>query len=99
MPNYTYQVIHPDGSEGECFEYTQRMSEPPLTEHPDTGEKVVRVFSVPHIAGTANERIQKQIMSDQNLDRLGFTKYVKNGKGQYEKHVGDKKAPDRLSAD
>ena len=95
MPVYTYQVIQDDGTEGEVFEYAHSMSEPALCEHPETGEKVVRVFHAPHIAGTGNERIQKQNTSDKNLDRLGFTKYVKNGKGHYEKHVG--KGPDQLS--
>jgi len=96
MPTYTYQVIHDDGSEGEIFEYTQRMSEPPLEEHPETGERVVRVFVSPHIAGNSHERIQKQTASDKNLERLGFTKYVRNGKGHYEKHVGDAKLPSSL---
>lgn len=98
MPTYTYQVIHEDGTEGEVFEYVQRMSDPHLTEHPETGERVVRVFVAPHIAGRSHERIQKQIASDSNLERLGFTKYVKNGSGHYEKHVGDAKLPGDLHA-
>lgn len=99
MPLYTYQVIGDDGSEGEIFEYAHKMSDPPLEEHPETGEKVVRVFQAPHIAGYGNERLEKERTSDKNLDRLGFTKYVKNGKGHYEKHVGDSRAPETLSAD
>ncbi|MFM1920555.1 MAG: hypothetical protein RLZZ303_2189 [Candidatus Hydrogenedentota bacterium] len=99
MPTYTYQVIREDGSEGEVFEYVQRMSDPPLEEHPDTGEKVVRVFVSPHIAGRSHERIQKQTASDDNLARLGFAKYVRNGKGHYEKHVGDAKLPGELHSD
>lgn len=97
MPTYTYQVIHEDGTEGETFEYVQSMKEDALTLHPETGEKVVRVFQAPHVAGSSHERIQKQHQSDKNLDRLGFTKYVRNGKGHYEKHVG--KGPDSLHAD
>lgn len=96
MPVYTYQIIHDDGSEGETFDYVQSMSEPPLTEHPETGENVVRVFQSPHIGGSSNERIQKQNASDKNLERLGFTKYVRNGKGHYEKHVGT--GPESLHA-
>jgi len=94
MPTYTYQVIHEDGSEGEVFTAMHGMSEPPLAEHPETGEKVVRIFDAPHIAGSGHERVQKQNMSDKNLDRLGFTKYVRNGKGHYEKRVG--KGPTEL---
>ncbi|MCF6284489.1 MAG: FmdB family transcriptional regulator [Candidatus Hydrogenedentes bacterium] len=94
MPVYTYQVIHDDGTEGEVFDHVQSMGEAALTEHPETGEEVVRVFQAPHIAGSSNERLQKQASSDKNLERLGFTKYVRNGKGHYEKHVG--KGPDSL---
>jgi predicted nucleic acid-binding Zn ribbon protein len=91
MPEYTYQVIHKDGSEGEMFEVIHRMSDPALTEHPETGEKVVRVFSPPNVAdSTSNhERVQKQRLSDKNLDRLGFTKYQRNGKGHYERTAGN----------
>jgi predicted nucleic acid-binding Zn ribbon protein len=98
MPIYTYQVIHDDGTEGAIFEMVHSMSEATLTQHPETGEKVVRVYQPTHIAGSGNERIQKQNTSDKNLDRLGFTKYVRNGKGNYEKHVGAG-GPDRLSVD
>ena len=98
MPTYTYQVINEDGTEGEIFEWIHRMSDPALTTHPETGEPVVRVFSAPHVAGYGNERLGKQMTSDKNLEKLGFTKYVRNGKGHYEKRVG-KDGPDRLQAD
>lgn len=97
MPIYTYQVIHDDGSPGEIFEVTRGMNEPPLTEHPETGEKVARVYHAPHVAGWANERVHKQQASDKNLERLGFTKYVRSGKGHYEKHAGQ--GPDTLTSD
>ena len=95
MPTYRYQIVREDGSEGPVFEFVHGMNEPPLTEHPETGEPVVRVFSAPHVAGRYNERVEKQSMSNKNLERLGFTKYVRNGKGNYEKHAG--KGPERLS--
>jgi len=98
MPIYTYQVIHEDGSEGEVFEIAHGMNEPALTHHPETGERVARVFSAPHIAGWANERMGKQMMDNKNLERLGFTKYVRNGKGHYERHAG-KEGPKTLSVD
>jgi predicted nucleic acid-binding Zn ribbon protein len=37
MPLYVYQVIEADGSDGEVFEVLQRISEAPLTVHPDNG--------------------------------------------------------------
>lgn len=90
MPTYTYQVIKKDGSEGEIFEVVHRMSDPTLTEHPETGEKVVRVFMAPHVAdsNSSHERIQKQRLDDKNLERLGFTKFQRNGKGHYERTAG-----------
>ena len=45
---YVYEVVLPDGSGGEQFEVLQRMSEDPLTKHPETGEPVRRVFGEPN---------------------------------------------------
>lgn len=98
MPVYTYQVIHDDGTEGEIFEHVHGMSEPALEEHPETGEKVVRVFQAPHVASRYNDRHVKKQIDDKNLDRLGFTKYVRNGKGHYERTAG-KAGPERLSSE
>lgn len=88
MPLYTYQVIHEDGTEGEIIEVFQKADDPPLQFHPKTGEKVVRVFKPVHIAGWGNERVAKQILSDKNLAEKGFTKYVRSGKGYYERTTG-----------
>ncbi len=88
MPTYVYQVIREDGSEGETFEVFQKMTDDPLTEHPETGEPVRRVVQAPNIAGQWSESGTRQKLSDKNLDRLGFTKYVKAGDGTYEKRAG-----------
>jgi hypothetical protein len=88
MPTYVYQVINDDGSDGETFEVVQKMSDPPLTRHPETGAPVRRVIQAPNIAGKWSQGATKQMLSDSNLDRLGFTKYQKTGKGQYEKRAG-----------
>ena len=45
MPTYVYAIIRPDGSDGETFEVFQRMSDPPLEKHPETGQPVRRVLS------------------------------------------------------
>jgi hypothetical protein len=97
MPLYTYQVVHEDGSPGDTFTVSRRMSDPPLETHPETGEKVVRVFEAAHIAGWSHERNSKQLTSDKNLEKLGFTKYVRSGHGQYEKRVGT--GPEHISSD
>jgi hypothetical protein len=91
MPTYVYQVIEEDGSEGVVFEVVQTMSEDPLTTHPETGRPVKRIPQAPNIGGA------KSMLSDKNLDRLGFTKYQNAGGGHYEKRAGS--GPDLLSAD
>ena len=99
MPTYVYQVINDDGSEGEVFEVMQKMSDPPLTTHPETGQKVRRIPAVPNIAGEHSESATKRKLSDKNLDRLGFTKYQRAGGGHYEKRAGsgpDVKVPERV---
>lgn len=88
MPLYTYQVVRDDGSLGEPFEVFRKMSDPPLTAHPETGEPVQRVFIAPNVAYTHTEAAVKSKTSDKNLDRLGFTKYQKEGDGVYRKTAG-----------
>jgi len=97
MPTYVYQVIKPDESEGEIFEVIQKMSEPALTVHPETGEPVQRVITAPNLPGKWSDAATKNKLSDKNLDRLGFTKYQRAGDGTYEKRAG--KGPNAISAD
>lgn len=99
MPSYMYEIVEKDGSGGQQFEVVQPMSEPPLTEHPELGTPVRRVFMPPHIGGNkwSDRAMVKNVADDNKLDRLGFTKYVKSGDGTYEKAVG--KGPDIISAD
>ena len=97
MPTYVYQVITEDGSDGEIFEVVQKMSEEPLTKHPETGEAVRRIPQAPHIAGDYSDSATKQKLSNKNLDRLGFTKYERAGDGRFEKKAG--KGPNVISAD
>jgi len=98
MPVYTYQVVHDDGTEGETFDVIRKMSDPPLKTHPDTGEPVKRIYQAIHIAGSDNERHVKASLSDSNLEAKGFTKYVRNGKGHYDRTAG-KGGPSHISAD
>lgn len=88
MPVYTYQLINEDGSDGETFDVVRGMKEEPLTHHPDTGQPCKRIFQPIHIAGMTSELHKKTLLSDSNLSKNGFTKYVKNGKGHYERQVG-----------
>ncbi len=96
MPVYVYQVIEEDGGEGEVFEVQQRMSEPPLTTHPETGKRVVRVIQPPMVGGRHSEASVKKNLSPDRLGKLGFTRYQRAGGGFYEKTSGS--GPDVLSA-
>ncbi len=98
MPIYIYEIILPDGSAGPQFEHVQRITDPPLTSHPETGEPVRRVIQPPFIGGTWSDSAMTRSMQDnRKLERLGFTKYVKSGDGVYEKRAG--KGPNVISRD
>ena len=89
MPTYVYEVVQENGEPGERFEVVQTMSDEPLTAHPETGEPVRRVILPPNIAGKWTDRkVSQNVSNDKNLERLGFTKYVKTDTGRYEKTLG-----------
>ncbi|MEM1166316.1 MAG: FmdB family transcriptional regulator [Planctomycetota bacterium] len=96
MPTYVYETVTDDGSPGERFELTQRMSDAALTTHPTTGEPVRRVPMAPNIGGDYTDVRERSTLSDANLDRLGFTKYERSGDGQMAKKFG--KGPGELNA-
>ncbi|MFN8708426.1 MAG: FmdB family transcriptional regulator [Planctomyces sp.] len=95
MPMYLYEVVGPDGRGGETFEMLQSIHSEPLTHHPDTGLPVRRMVTAPHVPKKNIDGKIKADLSDRNLDRLGFTKYVKSSKGTYEKATGT--GPDLIS--
>ena len=98
MPTYVYEVVLPDGTGGERFEVIQRMSDPVLTTHPETGEPVRKVITAAYFSGKWSDAEAKRTLNDdKRLGELGFTKYVKSSKGTYEKRAGD--GPDLISAD
>lgn len=98
MPTYVYEVVHEDGTPGERFEVIQKMSDPTLTTHPETGEEVRRVISAAFISGKWSDAEAKRTLNDdKRLGDLGFTKYVKSSDGTYEKRAGD--GPDLIKRD
>jgi predicted nucleic acid-binding Zn ribbon protein len=98
MPLYVYETVLPDGSSGEQFEFVQSIKDPPLTQHPETGEPVRRVIQPVFIGGMWTESsMHRSMKDDKKLDKLGFTKYVKAGDGVYEKRAG--KGPDTITRD
>ena len=96
MPTYVYAMVNPDGSDGATFEFMQRMTDTPLTKHPETGEPVRRVPTMPNLSLQWSEGANRDKLSDKNLGRLGFTKYQNAGDGRFEKRAGS--GPDSISA-
>ncbi len=94
MPLYQYELIEPDGGQGEVFEVLQRMSAAPLEAHPETGQPCRRILSAPNAPRTWTDQHAKAATSDGSLERKGFTKYVKGTGGKYEKMFG--KGPDLI---
>jgi len=100
MPTYVYQEILPDGSDGEAFEYIQRMSDAALKTHPVTGNAVRKVFHAPNVSTQYTEGSTQKKLSDENIEKHGFTRYEKDKvTGRYNKTAGkDKRAPDVVDA-
>ena len=96
MPTYVYEVLdRKNVPTGERFEVVQTMADEPLTEHPETGQTVRRVFVPFRIAGKMSPmHTDKALNDDRKLEKLGFTKYVKSSDGKYDRVVG--KGPDIL---
>jgi len=86
MPTYVYAVVNEDGSDGDTFEVIQKMIDPLLKEHPETGQPVRRVI-LPPMLNTKGAGSRYQDPSYQ--EKMGFTRYEKSGDGTYEKAFGD----------
>lgn len=93
MPVYVYEVVLEEDEPGQLFEVVQGIHDPPLTEHPTTGQPVRRVIQPPNIGGKWGSR--KAILDPGNLERQGFTRYEKTADGQWEKTAG-RAGPDRI---
>lgn len=89
MPLYEYVIFDSDGSEVGTLEVLQRISDPPLKKHPETGQKVQRVMAAPSVKKKYSGGPIRGDTSNKNLERLGFTKYQKSKAGTYEKILGD----------
>lgn len=99
MPTYVYEVLGKDGKPtGETFEVVQSMKEDALTKQPETGKPCRRAIVAPNIAGKWSDIKGKGALSNKNLERMGFTKYERKGKG-YMERVAGKQGPKSISAD
>lgn len=95
MPIYVYETMPADGAEPMRFEVMQRIAEPALSEHPETGEPVRRVITAPALALKHSSRREREVLSDDNLARHGFSRYERAGDGTYER-TGGKAGPRRI---
>ena len=100
MPIYIYQEILSDGTDGDIFECVQSMSESALRFHPKTGNPVRKIFHAPNVTIKYTAGSTKNKLSDQNIEKHGFTRYEKDKiTGRYHKTAGkDKRAPDVVDA-
>lgn len=97
MPTYVYEILDKKGQPtGETFETIQSIKAEALSKHPETGEPVRRAIVAPNLGLHASNA--KARMSNKNLERLGFTKYERKGKGYMEKVAG-KAGPKGLAAE
>ncbi len=97
MPTYVYAYLDKDGKPtDEVFELVQPISADPLKKH--NGRPVQRIPQAPNIAGKWSDLKSKSVLSNKNLERLGFTKYEKRGDGYMERTAG-KMGPRSISTD
>ena len=73
---------------------------PPLIAHPKTGNPVRKVFHSPNVSNKYTEASTKNKLTDENVEKHGFTRYEKDKlTGRYNKTAGkDKRAPDVVDA-
>lgn len=96
MPVYVYEIVKPDGSAGPRFEVEHSMQEPALTVHPATGEPIRRIYEPPNLTTRYTDGALRKKLDDKNIERAGFTKYVRDKvTGNYHKTAGkDAAAPE-----
>ncbi|MEZ6232787.1 MAG: hypothetical protein R3B68_01225 [Phycisphaerales bacterium] len=98
MPTYVYEILDKQGrGTGKTFELFQSMKDKPLAKHPETGQPVRRVPQAPAIT-TRGHGDKKGVLTNKNLERLGFTKYERRGKGYMERTVGSE-GPRSIASD
>ncbi|MDX2145987.1 MAG: FmdB family transcriptional regulator [Planctomycetota bacterium] len=99
MPIYVYEILDEQSRPtGRTFEVFQSIKDEPLTQQPETGAPCRKAISAPTIAGKWSDIKGKGALSNKNLERLGFTKYERKGKG-YMERVAGKQGPRSISAD
>lgn len=91
MPIYEYQAIGPDSCDN-CingFDVMQKLSDEPVKLCPECFHAVRRKISAPNLASPTPS------LSNENIEKHGFTQFRKVEKGVYEKTAG--KGPDFIT--
>lgn len=92
MPIYVYETLET----GERFECHQSMHDAPLTTHPETGSPVRRVILAPNLGVKHTPGREKNLTSNEAIEKAGFTKYEKDKvTGKYNRVAG-KQGPAQL---
>ena len=92
MPVYVYETR----DTGERFECVQSMHDSPLEEHPETGAPVRRVILPPNLGIKHTAGREKKLLSNDHVEKAGFTKYEKDKvTGKYNRVAG-KQGPSQL---
>jgi len=91
MPIYEYQAAGKDCCEfcQNVFDIMQKLSDEPLNICPECHNPVKRKISRPNLASPAPS------LSNENIEKHGFTQFRKVEKGVYEKTAG--KGPDFIT--
>ncbi len=97
MPTYVYDILDSNGRPtGRTVEFMQSIKADALTKHPETGEPIRRAIVAPTLGLATSAK--KASLSNKNLERLGFTKYERKGKGYMERTAG-KGGPKSIGGD
>ncbi len=90
MPVYLYQVVNTQdpSQEGPIIEIEHGIHDTILV-HPETGEPLKRVYTVPMIASRYTPNHTKKMLTNENLNKMGFTKYERDKvTGKYHRTAG-----------
>lgn len=95
MPTYVYESIARAGETPERFEFEQKMSDPRLTHHPETGVSLRRVLTAPFIIGVrssareAAAREKNEAEASVKKDSSNETQGLSESKEQEVHHCSD----------
>ncbi|MDR0393190.1 MAG: hypothetical protein LBH52_03100 [Puniceicoccales bacterium] len=90
MPWYLYRVLLPKTARENCpiIEMYHGCNER-VTLDPNSGHPMERVYTAPNLSKGYSESHTKKLLSNANLARKGFTKYIRDkSSGCYVKSVG-----------